>query len=159
MLLLWGMWWVADCMAECYFGRSSVISVIPPWRRMGLDSIHLCTWSCLGLLLAGLVQNDVRGEDVCWIFVIIGEWTSDARYCSNMCVGSSGCFCPLVVYGLSNIERWTLLQNYPFFVVRKSVPIWRQVSFQCISRCTNALQGYVICTLPLLFVLAQNLFP
>jgi len=45
---------------------------------MGLEHIHLCTCSCLGLWLADLAQNDVRVESVCWIFVIAGEWTNGA---------------------------------------------------------------------------------
>jgi hypothetical protein len=40
---------------------------------MRLEPIYLCSWSGLGILLAGVVQNDVRREDLCWIFVTVGK--------------------------------------------------------------------------------------
>ena len=79
---------------------------------MGLETIHLCTISTLSLWLAGLARNDVsKVGKLCWVFVMVGELTSGTRYCSNVCVGGSGSLCPLVVYGVSNRERRTLLQN------------------------------------------------
>jgi len=42
---------------------------------MGLEPVHLCSSSSLGLLLAGLAQNDVRVEGMCWVFVMVGELT------------------------------------------------------------------------------------
>ena len=53
----------------------------------------------------------------------------NARYRSNVCVGSSGCFYPLVVCGVSSMEIWILLHNYPSFVVRKSLPIGIQAHY------------------------------
>jgi hypothetical protein len=41
---------------------------------MGLEPIHLCTCSTLGLWLAGLAENDVsKVGKLCWVFVMVNE--------------------------------------------------------------------------------------
>ena len=121
--------------------RSTVTCVVPPWWRVGLEPVHLCTCSTLGLLLAGLAQNVSEGGRCVLDFCDPWWMNYDARCCSNMCVGSSGRFWPLVVYGLSNMEWRTFLQNYPSCVVRKSVPIGRQAFtiYKRVSSCDNEM--------------------